>query len=145
MSTRREILELLSAGQIDVNEATALLEAARSTASSDQPGNIAGDPATAATTPDRVEETGATSRRREQGRWLHIHVNDLASGRNRVRVNVPLSWVKFGMSLGASFSDELRGDIWDDVMDAIQDPDISGTLVEVEDIDDNEHVRIFVD
>lgn len=32
-----------------------------------------------------------------------------------------------------------------DVMDALKDETITGTLVEVEDLDDNERVHIFID
>src|SRR5258705_197281 len=37
-------------------------------------------------------------------RWLRIRVSDMESGRQRVSVNVPLSWVSFGLKIGARFS-----------------------------------------
>jgi len=62
-----------------------------------------------------------------------------------VRVNVPLGLVKFGLGVGARFSDEIDPDMMDDVLHALDEEQMSGTLVEVEDLDDNEYVHIFVD
>jgi hypothetical protein len=78
-------------------------------------------------------------------RWLHIHVSDLESGKNRVRVNVPLGLVQFGLRIGAHFTDEVDNDVIRDVVDALHDDQLTGTLVEVEDEDDNERVHIFID
>lgn len=130
MSTRKEILEMLSAGQIDVDEATQLLGAVR-----DDPPKIAPPPKPAANTaPDKKGR-----------RWLHIQVSNLETGQNRVRVNVPLGLVHFGLKVGARFTDEVNSGMMQDVMDALQDPEITGTLVEVEDMDDNERVHIYIE
>lgn len=132
MSTRKEILERLANGEIDVTQAAELLN--------DPPPAAAAEPA--APQPARVPQTKPDQNGR---RWLHIHVSDLETGRNRVRVNVPLGLVHFGLKVGARFTDEMDSDMMQNVLDAIKDTTISGTLVEVEDLDDNEHVHIFVD
>jgi hypothetical protein len=136
MPTRKEILEMLSAGEIDVNQATAMLNTA----------NEAPEPPAPPAAPLPPEPPDVEKPTRKNGpRWLHIHVSDLESGRNRVKVNVPLGLVHFGLKIGAHFTDELNHEAVSDVLDALQDKELVGTLVEVEDEDDNERVHIYVD
>lgn len=77
-------------------------------------------------------------------RWLHIHVSDLATGASRVSVNLPLSWVEIGMRIGARHEPRLAEIDWNEVADMIQ-AGAQGRLVEVEDLEDNERVEIYVD
>ncbi len=140
MTTRKQILEMLSAGEIDVTRATELLNEARA-------GNavpVEGEPSLPPAPPPAPEKTIAAAK---QGgpRWLHIHVSELESGKSRVRVNVPLGLVHFGLRIGAHFTDEIDNDVIRDMMSALSDKELVGTLVEVEDLEDNERVHVFVD
>lgn len=135
MSTRKEILQMLADGKIDVARATDLLndpdaESRAAVPEVPQPEIPPAPP-------------GAT--RKGNRRWLHIHVSDLNSGGSRVRVNVPLGLVEFGLKIGARFTDEMNIHMTQDLIDALRDEALTGTLVEVEDIEDNERVHIFVD
>jgi hypothetical protein len=77
-------------------------------------------------------------------RWLRIRVTDLESGRARVNVNVPLSWVALGLRLGAERAPELeRLDLGE--LLAHLDSGASGQIVDVEDLDDGQRVQIYVD
>ncbi|MBN1566158.1 MAG: hypothetical protein JXA10_20135 [Anaerolineae bacterium] len=136
MSTRKEILEQLAQGEIDASQAAELLNAVPDAAQADPP-----PAAEQAPTPD------ADSSAQEQNgrRWLRIHISNLETGRSRVRVNVPLGLVQFGLKVGARFTDEVDSDLMRNVMDVLHDTDITGTLVEVEDVEDNERVHIFVE
>ncbi len=138
MPTRKEILQMLSEGTIDVNRAAELLNAAQEESPETQ----------AAATPPAPEESLAPetpAKPKRGGRWLRIHVSDLRTGRSRVRVNVPLGLVRFGLRIGARFTDELDEDLARDVIAALEEGTIDGTLVEVENEEDNERVHIFVD
>ena len=146
MSTRKEILEMLSRGEIDVARATDLLNSARESADSayeSEPEPASPLPPNSPA-PPRAPVPPAPPVN-AKGRWLHIHVSDLESGRQRVRVNVPLGLVNFGLKIGSRFTNEIDNDTVHQVMDALQDPAITGTLVEVEDLDDNERVHLFID
>ncbi len=136
--TRKEILEMLSAGEIDVDRAAELLNQAR------ESGQEAAPAASISPEPDREPEPSQPVDKAKR-RWLHIHVSDLETGRHRVRVNVPLGLLQFGMKVGARFTNEVDADMMADVMEALRSEDVHGTLVEVEDVDDNERVHIFVD
>jgi hypothetical protein len=151
MATRKQILEMLSAGEIDVNRATEMLNAVHESAlEPPAPPEIPEIPAIpeppeAPEPPEVLEHYPEKPKRKNGPRWLHIQVTDLQSGKNRVKVNVPLGLVHFGLKLGARFTDEVNRETMRDVMDALQDKELVGTLVEVEDEDDNERVHIYVD
>jgi hypothetical protein len=144
MYTRKQILEMLSAGEIDVTRATELLNEVRETnaAPAAEAPPAPPEPPAAPLPPRPPAPPAAIKSGR---RWLHIHVSDLESGKNRVRVNVPLGLVSFGLKVGAQFTDEVNNNVIRDVMDALEDDQMTGTLVEVEDMDDNERVHIFID
>ncbi len=115
MSTQlTAVLNQLSAGQISAEEAARLLHAP------------------------------APGEARAGARWLHIRVTDLATGRARVNVNLPLSWVEIGMKIGARHEPRLAEIDWPSVVAQVQ-AGAAGRLLEVEDLDDNERVEIFVD
>ena len=143
MATRKEILEMLSAGKIDVTQATELLNAVgQPPAEPDTPETPTPPaPPPAPVAPSRSAVIPGDSGRR----WLHVHVSDLESGQSRVRVNVPLGLVNFGLKIGARFTDELDDSLVSDVMEVLQGNDLTGTLVEVEDVEDNERVHIYID
>ena len=54
-------------------------------------------------------------------------------------------YLYFGLKIGARFTDEVDNDVIRDVVDALGDDQLTGTLVEVEDVEDNERVHIFID
>lgn len=158
MASRKEVLEMLSRGEIDVTRATELLTRPQESAPVTMPGpGVAPEPAPAPpeavapqappipvpamAAPPAPEPPPAPGKRR----WLHIHVSALDTGRSRVRINVPLGLVRFGMQVGARFTDELDRATIGDVLHTIDQEEISGTLLEVEDIRDNERVHIFID
>lgn len=154
MASRKEILEMLANGQIDVERATELLAQTPSSPSPDAPPAPETPPAPEAAVeppqpppipvpqpPPAPPRPAAPGKRR----WLHIDVSELDSGRNRVRVNVPLGLMRFGMKIGARFTNELDRDVVNDVLHALDGEEIAGTLVEVEDVEDNERVHIYID
>lgn len=139
--TRKEILERLSAGEIDVDRAAELLNQVHEPEPAAAIPPAAPAPPEPARAPDLPQPAESKARRR----WLHIHVSDLETGRHRVRVNVPLGLLQFGMKVGARFTNEMDSDMMANVLEALRNEDVHGTLVEVEDVEDNERVHIFVD
>ncbi|WP_119065168.1 hypothetical protein [Aggregatilinea lenta] len=139
MTTRKEVLEMLSAGEIDVDRAAEMLAQAHDPEPEPEPQP---EPVRAEAP---VETHDAPKARNGGRRWLHIHVSDMETGRSRVKVNVPLGLLQFGMKVGARFTDEVNQEMIDNLVQALHEQSLSGTLVEVEDADDNERVHIFVD
>jgi hypothetical protein len=121
-SPNAQILNLLADGQISPEEAAARMRG--EAPSSARP--AAGNPA----------ELG--------NRWLHIRVTDVSTGRPRVNVNLPLTWVALGLQLGVRHAPQLGGIDLKQLLDEIRSG-ANGRLIEVEDHDDGERVEIFVD
>ena len=61
-----------------------------------------------------------------------------------VTVNVPLSLVQVGLSIGSRFAPELDGLDWQEIADALNSETI-GKLVEVEDEEEGKRIQVFVD
>lgn len=175
MATRKEILDQLARGEIDVERAASLLNDLRDS-HSPAPAEPAAPPPipvppsqavapgappqpaappipappqaeipSAPPAPSPAAPVRPAPPPRHGMRWLRIHVSALDSGRSRVRVNVPLGLVQFGLRLGARFTDEIDSTMVRELLDALREQSLTGTLVEVEDEEDNERVHIFID
>ena len=83
---RSDILNRLAAGQISAAEAAQLLHG----------------PATQARSLDFPTA----------GRWLHIRITELDTGKNQAMVNLPLSWVKAGLAISARYHSTLPEWTW---------------------------------
>lgn len=117
---RARILQMISEGKITAEEGAKLLSALRGSSGSPQ------------------------SPRPGMARWFRVRVTDLATGRTKVNVNLPLSLVKAGIRMGARFAPEMEDMDWEDIIVAIQEG-ASGKIVDVEDEDDGERVEVFVE
>lgn len=117
-SERTQLLEQVAAGQISAVEAA-----------------------------QRLGTEANTGGRNAAGRWLHVRVTDLTTGFQRVQVNLPLVWVDAAMKLGARYQPELAGINldWNEIVAMLKADPASGRLVEVEDLEDNQRVEIYVD
>jgi hypothetical protein len=116
MSNSNEVLNMIAEGKINADEGLKLLQAMNA-------------PRKVATTTDR---------------WLHVRVSDLTSNRQRVNINLPTSWIEAGLRIGRNFAPELHDVDWQQISDAVK-AGSAGRLLEVEDLDDNQRVEIFVD
>lgn len=126
-SNRSDILAQLASGQISADQAAEQLR---------EP-STPPEPQPAPQLPPPEKPAGSA-------RWLRVRVSDLVSGRQRVSVNLPLSWLPIGLRLGARFSPEVAALDPDELLAALQSG-ISGPLVDVEDLDDGQRVQIFVE
>lgn len=77
-------------------------------------------------------------------RWLRIRVTDMASGRPKALVQIPLALVDAGMKIGAHFAPEVEGVDMTNVMEALR-AGMTGKIIDVVDEKDGEHVEIFVE
>ena len=131
-NNRSDILSQLASGQISADQAAEQLRGPAAPAQAELPApRIA---------PPPVPEPSAAPARR----WLHVRVSEIESGRQRVSVNLPLSWLSLGLRIGARFSPEVAALDPNDLIAALQSG-ASGPVVDVEDLDDGERVQIFVE
>ncbi|MCL4237322.1 MAG: hypothetical protein KJ047_03650 [Anaerolineae bacterium] len=77
-------------------------------------------------------------------RLLRVRITDLASGKTKVNVNIPMSLVTVGVKLGARFTPHSSNVDYDEILEAIRGG-ASGKLVDMEDITSGEHVEVWVE
>lgn len=140
--TRKEILNLLAEGKITAGEAAEMLAAVK------EKGAMAETEAPAIKVEEedtRAAETAAGPvKNGDKGRWFRVHVSQLSTGKRKVSINIPLRLVTFGLSMADKLIPETRE--WDrSEIKTMIDEGLTGTLVDVEDEIDDEHVRIYID
>jgi len=116
---RIEVLKMVESGQLSPTEAAAQLSSSQK-------------PSLKVTTP-----TG-------QPRWFRVRVFNLDTNKPKVTVNLPMSWVQVGLSIGSHFAPELDGLDWREIAGALNDETV-GKIVEVEDLDKRERIEVYVE
>jgi hypothetical protein len=118
---RMKILKMIEEGKITAEEGTRLLSAV-------------------------AKQNKRTPERREgRPQWLRVRVLDLHTGKESVRVNLPLSLVNVGMKMGARFIPDAEQDIvMEDLAEALQQGMV-GKIVDVVDEEEGQRVEIFVE
>ena len=150
MSEQQEILELLAKGKVTAAEAAEMLSAVGNKPIPEEP--VAPIPPAPPTPPvvTELEEIGLLKQAEKAGNdgkrpsWLHIRVKDMATGKNKVSVNIPMGIVRFGLGIGRRFTPELADLDLDELNGAIGEAE-AGIIVQVQDEEDGEAVLIYVD
>ena len=124
---RMKILKMIEEGKISASEGAKLLAVLAEDRSSSL------DPAV----PGKPGRPGAP-------RTLRVRVTDIASGRSKASVQIPLALVDAGMKIGAHFAPEVEGVDMSNVMDALRSG-VTGKIIDVVDDEDGEHVEIFIE
>lgn len=76
--------------------------------------------------------------------FLRIRVNKIGEDRPRVHVRIPLRMLKTGLDIGAVYAPELKGLDLRQVIDDLHTFG-DGSIIEVENIREGEHVLISID
>ncbi len=117
-----KILKMVEEGKISAEEGAKLLAALR-----------------------QAEKAGDQAGRRPGGgRWLRIRVTDVASGRSKASVQIPLGLIDAGLKIGAHFAPEVEGVDMTNVLEAVRSG-VTGKIIDVMDDEDGEHVEIYVE
>jgi hypothetical protein len=77
-------------------------------------------------------------------RTLRIRVTDVATGRSKASVQIPIGLIDAGMKIGAHFAPEVEGVDMSNVMEALRSG-MTGKIIDVVDDEDGEHVEIYVE
>jgi len=122
---RMKILKMIEEGKLSAEEGAKLLSAL-SAAQSKAAAGAAG-------------ELGVGN-----ARWLRVRVTDIASGRSKATVQIPISLIDAGMKIGAHFAPEIDGVQMDELIAALR-TGMTGKIIDATDDEDGEHVEIFVE
>ena len=121
---RMRILKMIDEGKISAEEGARLLTALSETR--------------------RGPNLSNSNRATGAARWLRVRVTDLATGRSKATVQIPLALIESGMKIGAHFAPEVEGVDMPTIMEALRSG-MTGRIVDVVDEKDGEHVEIFVE
>jgi len=122
---RLRVLEMVAQGLITAEEGARLIEAL------ERP-----TPAVPAPPPASPAESGP--------RWLRVRVTELASGRTRVNVRLPVSVLEAGARIGARFAPGMGEDERAQILRAVR-AGTYGPILEVVDAEEGERVEIFLE
>jgi hypothetical protein len=120
---RMKILQMIREGKITADEGAKLLSAL---------------------TDSKKEARKTVLRSTEGTRWFRVRVTDMASGKTKTSVNIPMGLMEWGLQIGAAFAPEVASINSEEIMEALQSG-IEGKIVDVIDEEDGEHVEIFVE
>jgi hypothetical protein len=148
---RLRILQMVEEGKLNASEAAALLsslgkapqapaepvESAAAAPEAPKAWAEAGTPVEPAA-PVKPAVTG------NGPRWFRVRVTDMASGKTKVTVNLPIGLVNWGMKIGARYAPEVSEFDFNEFSQILQSG-AEGKIVDVLDEEDGEHVEIFVD
>ncbi len=79
-----------------------------------------------------------------EARWFRVRVTDLATGKAKVNVNIPMGLVNVGIKMGARFAPNLDSEQMEALAEALKSG-ATGKIIDVTDEEDGERVEIFVE
>ncbi|MGH2523998.1 MAG: SHOCT-like domain-containing protein, partial [Anaerolineales bacterium] len=79
-----------------------------------------------------------------EARWFRVRVTDMATGKTKVNVNIPMGLVNVGIKMGARFAPGLESEQMEAIAEALK-AGMTGKIIDVTDEEDGEHVEIFVE
>jgi hypothetical protein len=115
---RMQILQMLANGIISAEEAAKLLKA--------------------------LEEGSRPKPPPTQPRWFKVRITDLATGKEKVNISIPMSLVNVGVKMGARFAPEMEGINFSELLSSVREG-AYGRLVDVTDEQGGERVEIYVE
>lgn len=121
LDERMKILKMIEEGKISAEEGTRLLEA-----------------------------LGKQRRKRpetetDEPRWLRVRVTDIDTGKESVRVNLPIGLVNVGLRMGARFIPDIDQDIAMEELTEALNQGHTGKIVDLVDDEDGQRVEIFIE
>ena len=120
---RMKILKMIEDGKITAEEGAKLL---------------------AALADSRRTQPLPTASGNSPAKWFRVRVTDVATGRTKVNVNLPMTLVNVGLKMSARFAPELDQEQMNTIAEALKSGAM-GKVVDVIDESDGEHVEVFIE
>ena len=79
-----------------------------------------------------------------ESRWFRVRITDLATGKPKVNVNIPMGLVNVGIKMGARFAPGLDAEQMEAMAEALKSG-MTGKIIDVTDEEDGEHIEIYVE
>jgi hypothetical protein len=118
---RIKILEMIEAGKISAEDGAKLLKALSK------------------------QKTRSFQQSGQEPRWLRVRVTELDTGKESIRVNLPIGLVNVGLRMGARFVPEVeQQEAMEDLTEALQQG-LTGKVVDIIDEEDGQRVELFIE
>ena len=121
LDERMKILKMIEEGKISAEEGTRLLEALGKQRR-------------------KLPESGTG-----EARWLRVRVTDIGTGKESVRVNLPLSLVNVGLRMGARFVPDIDQELAMEELTEALEHGLTGKIVDIVDDEDGQRVELFIE
>ncbi|UCF61556.1 MAG: hypothetical protein JSV37_02425 [Anaerolineaceae bacterium] len=121
LDERMKILKMIEEGKITAEEGTRLLEALGKQ--------------------KRIHPEVGTG----EARWLRVRVTDIVTGKESVRVNLPLSLVNVGLRMGARFVPDIDQELAMEELTEALEQGLTGKIVDIVDEEDGQRVELFIE
>lgn len=144
--TREEILDLVAAGKMTAEEAARILsrQAEKQPAIEPEPEvRLLSEEPAAPPIPSQPPPP-PVGKKKQLFSWLRVQVSELDSGKSKVNIKAPISFLKLGLKLGHRFVPDKERDnleMANEILSEMRD----GMLVDVADNDKNERVQVYVE
>jgi hypothetical protein len=121
---RMQIIKMIDEGKITAGEGAELLKALTK----------------------KSDKKRKTIRKSFKDNILRVRVTDMATGKTRVNVNLPLTLMNAGLNIASQFApDEMRDQqMMESIKEAISE-DLRGKIVDVINEEDQEHIEVFIE
>ena len=117
---RMKILKMVEEGKISADEGARLLSALAK---------------------QKLQQTIKTG----DARWLRVRITDLRTGKESVKVNLPIDLVNVGLRMGARFVPSIEQEYaMEEMIDALNQG-LTGKVVEFVDEEDGQRVELFIE
>ena len=118
---RMKILKMIEDNKISVEEGTRLLEALGK------------------------QKRKASDLREGEPRWLRVRVTDVDSGKETIRVNLPIGLLNVGLRMGARFVPDIEQELAMEELAEALDQGITGKIVDIVNDEDGQRVELFIE
>ncbi|MBS3750216.1 MAG: hypothetical protein R6U51_10350 [Anaerolineales bacterium] len=119
---RMKILRMINEGKITAEEGSKLL---KTLGGSEKPKKVKG-------------KIGSSQ-------WLRVRVTDMAKGKTKVNVNLPLKLLDAGLNIASQFAPEMEDQQMMDAVKEALNENMQGKIVDVIDEEDQEQIEIFIE
>lgn len=119
---RMKILKMINEGKITAEEGSKLL---KTLGESDSPKKV--------------------KKRIGSSQWLRVRVTDMAKGKTKVNVNLPLKLLDAGLNIASQFAPDMEDEQMMEAVKEALNANMQGKIVDVIDEEDQEHIEIFIE
>lgn len=80
-----------------------------------------------------------------EARWLRVRVTDLQTGKEAIKVNLPIGLVNVGLRMGARFVPEMEQELAMEELAVALNQGMTGKIVDIVDEEDGQRVELFIE